>query len=68
MTNTSQWRDVLISQGRSLRWLATATGTKPRTVYAYSAWSKDPALQNARRPPVEWLARVSEALGVEVTE
>lgn len=56
---TSHWRTVLVSQGRTLRWLALATGKSPRTVYAYS--------RGELVVPDEWLARVADALGVEVT-
>lgn len=55
----SPWRTTLIEQGRTLRWLALHTGKSPRTVYAYS--------RGQLVPPPEWLARVSAALGVEVT-
>lgn len=56
-TTRTEWRDILIAQGRTLRWLADATGTKPRTVYSYS--------QGKRTPPDEWLERAATALGVE---
>jgi predicted transcriptional regulator len=58
-TADNHWRTVLRQQGRSLTWLASATGRKPRTVYAYSQ-GKLPA-------PADWLARVAVALGQEVT-
>lgn len=54
------WRAVLKAQGRSLTWLAAATGRPRRTVYAYH--------QRRLPPTTEWLARVSDALGVQVTE
>lgn len=52
------WREILRDQGRSLRWLAGRTGIRERTVYAYSI--------GQTTPPAEWLAKASEALGVEV--
>lgn len=55
---SNDWRIVLIEQGRTLRWLAIQTKTKPRTVYAYS--------QGTRPTPPEWLARVHAVLGMEV--
>lgn len=55
---TAHWRTVLVEQGRTLRWLALATGKSPRTVYAYS--------QGTRVIPPTWLDDVSRALGVEV--
>ena len=54
-----QWRTVLYAQGRTLRWLALQTGTKPRTVYAYS--------QGTVQVSDAWLAKVSAVLGEEVT-
>lgn len=54
---TTDWRIVLIEQGRTLRWLAIATRTKPRTVYAYA--------QGTRPAPPEWLAQVRAVLGIE---
>lgn len=54
----NHWRTVLIAQGRTLTWLAKATGRPRRTVYAYS--------QGQLRPTEEWLRRVSEVLGQEV--
>lgn len=54
----NDWRAVLKAQGRTLSWLAKATGRPRRTIYAYS--------QGQLRPTEEWLAKVSEALGVEV--
>ena len=65
--SSAQWREVLKAQGRSLRWLAKATGTNPRTVYAYAAWSSDRAKANGRYPSDRWLDRASIALGVRVT-
>lgn len=59
-TAPTDWRTVLREQGRTLRWLALATGRPPRTVYAYS--------QRQLRPTPEWLAKVADALGVPVTE
>ena len=62
MTHTeptvSDWRTVLLAQGRTLRWLAIKTGKTPRTVYAYS--------QGKRTPPAEWLDAVARVLGEEV--
>ena len=55
---TTDWRTVLLAQGRTLRWLAIQTGTKPRTVYAYS--------QGTRTPRPEWLEAVARVLGTEV--
>jgi len=56
-TFRDEWRIELQRQGRSLRWLALATESKPSTVYAYS--------MGKRRPPDGWLERVAEALGME---
>jgi hypothetical protein len=53
--STSHWRTVLVSQGRTLRWLALATGKSPRTVYAYS--------RGELVPPPAWLERVGVVLG-----
>lgn len=50
-----EWRQALESQGRTLRWLAEATGLSPRTVYGYSR-GEAPA-------PDWWLRRVGELLG-----
>lgn len=58
-THLPDWRTELRAQGRTLTWLATATGRPRRTVYAYS--------QGQLRPTEAWLARVSEVLGVTVT-
>jgi hypothetical protein len=58
-TTHPDWRTTLIAQGRTLRWLALATGKSPRTVYAYS--------RGDLVPTTEWLATVSAALGVDVT-
>ena len=52
------WKRVLFAQGRSLRWLANATGTNPRTVYAYS--------RGQLHASAAFLAKASEALGEEV--
>lgn len=57
-TARTDWRTVLKAQGRTLRWLAIATDTKPRTVYAYS--------QGKRTPSDEWIAKARRALGAEV--
>ena len=57
-TARNAWRTVLYEQGRTLRWLAVQTGKAPRTVYAYS--------RGDLIPPDEWLAAVSELLGVPV--
>ena len=57
-TVPNQWRAVLKEQGRTLTWLAQATGRPRRTIYAYS--------QGQLRPTEEWLRRASAALGVEV--
>jgi predicted transcriptional regulator len=54
------WRAALRDQGRTIRWLAQATGRTPRTVYAYS--------QGTRTPTADWLARVEHALGVPVID
>jgi predicted transcriptional regulator len=59
-TADTHWRTVLIRQGRSFAWLADVTGKKRRTVYAYSAGT-------IKNPPREWLAKVSDVLGQEVT-
>jgi hypothetical protein len=66
-TDIRNWRTALKYQGETLRWLAEATGTKPRTVYAYAAYAKDPSLPNARRPSDAWLARVRRVLEEEVS-
>jgi hypothetical protein len=50
------WRIHLREQGRSLRWLAGATGTPEGTVYAYS--------MGKRRAPDAWLEKVAVALGI----
>ncbi len=57
-TAPNDWRTVLKDQGRTLTWLAKATGRPRRSIYAYS--------QGQMRPTEEWLRRVSEVLGVEV--
>lgn len=54
--NRPAWRSVLDAQGRTLTWLAKATGTPRPTVYAYSS--------GAYRPSREWLAKVAAALQV----
>lgn len=61
-TPTAQpdWRTVLREQGRSLTWLAAATGRPRRTVYSYH--------QRTLPPTAEWLAKVAEVLGVPVVE
>lgn len=58
-TETTYWRAVLVEQGRTITWLAKATGRPRRTLYAYS--------QGHLVPTREWLAAASKALGVEVT-
>ena len=58
-TAPNEWRAVLKYQGRTLAWLADRTGRPRRSVYAYS--------RGQMRPTAEWLAKVSEVLGVEVT-
>lgn len=50
------WRGELRNQGRSLRWLATATNTPEGTVYAYS--------MGKRNPPDEWLEKAATAMGL----
>ncbi len=57
-TEHTNWRDALKAQGRTLRWLALATGKSPRTVYAYSSGQIP--------PPETWLRAASDALGVPV--
>lgn len=57
-TARNDWRTVLREQGRTLRWLAIATGKSPRTVYAYS--------RGDLVPPAEWIAAASIALGRDV--
>lgn len=59
LDGTRHWKHTLREQGRTLRWLAKATGFNPRTVYAYSS-GQLPAT-------AEFLARASEALGEEVS-
>ena len=56
--DANNWRQVLREQGRSLAWLAKATGTNVRNVYAYSS--------GQNRPPEAWLRKASIVLGVEV--
>lgn len=60
MTEARHWKTVLLAQGRSLKWLAEATGTPRRTVYDYS--SKTPT-----RASAEFLAKASKALAEEVS-
>jgi hypothetical protein len=50
------WRIELDEQGRTLAWLARATGTPASTVYAYS--------MGKRRAPDAWLNKVAAALGL----
>ena len=50
------WRIELDEQGRTLRWLARATGTPESTVYAYS--------MGKRRAPDGWLVKVADVLGL----
>lgn len=50
------WRIELREQGRTLRWLAKATGTPEGTVYAYSI--------GKRTASEEWLEKVAAALGL----
>jgi hypothetical protein len=59
LTAPKQWKTALFMQGRSLKWLAAATGYKARTVYAYSS-GQHPAT-------AEFLAKVAEVLGEEVS-
>lgn len=61
-TEPRRWYEVARAQGRSLRWLAQATGISERAIYGYSSLSA----QNYRTAPPEWLARVAEVLGEEV--
>jgi len=49
------WVAELKRQERSKTWLARATGTKPRTVYAYA--------YGEFRPPLDWLRKVMLTLG-----
>jgi len=56
---THHWKATLLAQGRSIKWLAIATETPARTIYAYS--------QRTRPTPEPWLAKVRVALGREVT-
>lgn len=58
-TVSTDWLTVLRAQGRSIAWLADTTGKPRATVYGYAR--KD------RNPTREWLAKVSQALGVEVS-
>lgn len=53
------WRTVLDEQGRTITWLARATGRPRRSIYAYA--------RGQMRPTAEWLAAASAVLGVEVT-
>ena len=59
-TSPNDWRATLKAQGRSLAWLADTTGWTRRTVYAYS--------RGDLRPTAAFLARATEALGVDVRE
>lgn len=56
-TAHTDWRTTLREQGRTLRWLAIATGKSPRTVYAYS--------RGDLVPPPEWIAAAFRAMGIE---
>ena len=58
-TEPNHWKTTLIAQGRSLKWLASATSTPERTVYAYSS--------GQRTASSTWLTKASAALGREVT-
>ena len=49
------WQAELKRQGRSKAWLARATGTKPRTVYAYA--------YGEVRPSLDWLRTIVVTLG-----
>ena len=49
------WQAELKRQDRPKAWLARATGTKPRTVYAYA--------YGEFKPPLAWLRKVVLALG-----
>ena len=53
------WKATLLAQGRSIKWLAIATGTPARTIYAYSC--------GQRTASDAWLAKAGAALGREVT-
>lgn len=55
-TRRHAWRDVLRTQGRSVAWLASQTGTPAPTVYAYS--------RGARRPSDDWLRKAADVMGV----
>ena len=56
---TTHWKAVLAYQGRTIRWLAAATGV------SYSAATK---YSNGQLTPTRaWLERASHALGVRVT-
>jgi hypothetical protein len=57
-TEPNHWKTTLIAQGRSLKWLASATSTPERTVYAYSS--------GQRKTPAAWLAKASTALGEDI--
>ena len=52
------WREVMREQGRKVPWLARQTGRAESTVWGY-AYGRNPT-------PPEWLAKVSELLGVKV--
>lgn len=58
-TEQNHWKATLIAQGRSLKWLAQATDTNVRTVYAYS--------RGQNKATAAWLAKASAALGTEVS-
>jgi hypothetical protein len=58
-TALNHWKTELGVQGRSLKWLASATSTPERTVYAYSS--------GQRTASSTWLTKASAALGREVT-
>lgn len=58
-TADNHWLTVLREQGRTITWLAKATGRPRRSIYGYR--------RGEARPTAEWLAKASEVLGVEVT-
>lgn len=58
-TDDSHWLTVLREQGRTITWLAKATGRPRRSIYGYR--------RGEARPTAEWLAKASEVLGREVT-
>lgn len=55
----NHWFTVLQEQGRTITWLARVTGRPRRSIYGYR--------RGEARPTPEWLAKASEALGVEVS-